>query len=395
MPASASHHSPPFLLALSILALAVTISASPLSLARTSDYPQLARRSAVITYDDSGHIQNITDSATQQPIAQGDATDGSGAGFDVSALIWLASSFAVGVPLMLAGIRLWRITTGAGLGLAITVCIWAAFNNTVGADSISDFVLTLISVGSFVLGFFLGVFDVGRIAGMTMLGFLGGFSIGIRIVLFRSDLLIHTFFVNWLIITVLGIVGFLLVIAKQRAAITICSAAVGTFLTGLGIDLVINKQSGMSFGLRYLFDGNSAHLNYFMSRGWHPPLVTEIIMAVSLALIPLLAYAQHRIFKQPFKRVRTSSVSSLSSIASSAAPSHETAVQADPPSPSKESYLDAVERKPAVVVVVPESAEETPIGSFVDLNSLHDHAREDMAPSPTSAAGLLTPKKPS
>lgn len=54
-----------------------------------------------------------------------------------------------------------------------------------------------------------------------------------------------------------------------------------------------------------------------------------------------------------------------------------------------------VERKAAVVVVVPESAEETPIGSFVDLNSLHEHAREDMAPSPTSAAGLLAPKKPS
>ncbi len=68
----------------------------------------------------------------------------------------------------------------------------------------------------------------------------------------------------------------------------------------------------MSFGLRYLFDGNSAHLHvrlrvyptlervaeypfskpshmqYFLSRGWHPPLVTEIIMAVSLALMYVL-----------------------------------------------------------------------------------------------------------
>ncbi len=28
----------------------------------------------------------------------------------------------------------------------------------------------------------------------------------------------------------------------------------------LGIDLIINKQDGMSRGLRYLFDRNTAHL---------------------------------------------------------------------------------------------------------------------------------------
>lgn len=31
-------------------------------------------------------------------------------------------------------------------------------------------------------------------------------------------------------------------------------------MTDLGIDLVVNKQAGMSFGLRYLFDRNSSHL---------------------------------------------------------------------------------------------------------------------------------------
>ncbi len=38
------------------------------------------------------------------------------------------------------------------------------------------------------------------------------------------------------------------------------SSAVGTFLSALGIDLLINRQAGMSFGLRFLFDRNSTHM---------------------------------------------------------------------------------------------------------------------------------------
>lgn len=46
-----------------------------------------------------------------------------------------------------------------------------------------------------------------------------------------------------------------------------CSAAVGTFLIGLGIDLLVSQQDGMSIGLRYLFDRNSAHV--LVSPGCH------------------------------------------------------------------------------------------------------------------------------
>lgn len=87
-------------------------------------------------------------------------------------------------------------------------------------------------------------------------------------------------------------------------------------------------------GLRYFFDRNSAHIYWLRTRGWHPPIATEIIMAVSLAAMyacfqvsmsrrltnapiscrPLLAFAQYRIFKQPFKRVRSRSISSRLSV---------------------------------------------------------------------------------
>ena len=38
------------------------------------------------------------------------------------------------------------------------------------------------------------------------------------------------------------------------------STSSGTFLIILGIDLLLNRQEGMSRGLRFLFDRNSNHL---------------------------------------------------------------------------------------------------------------------------------------
>ncbi|THH21861.1 hypothetical protein EUX98_g8253 [Antrodiella citrinella] len=254
----------------------------------------------------------VADPVTQLPIPQGKASDGSGYGFDAPAIIWLAWSFAVGAPLMLAGIRLSRLTTGAAIGMACTLLIWAALVNTESASGIPDILLDALCMGAFGFGFFLGLLSLGRIPGITLLGTMGGFSIGVRIILFRPGLLDpDSLAVNWLIITVIGIIGFVIVVMRQRVAITLGSAAVGTFLVALGIDLVINKQEGMGRGLRYLFDRNNVHLVEIDTIGWHPPMVTEIIMGVSLALTPLLAIMQHYIFRQPFKRVRSDSLASL------------------------------------------------------------------------------------
>ncbi len=100
-----------------LLALAGVAQASPLFMAT-----DLSRRGPVITYDDSGHITNITDANTGAPVVQGAATDGGGTDFDACAIVWLAFSFVVGIPLMLAGLRFWRLTTGYGVGLSVLVC---------------------------------------------------------------------------------------------------------------------------------------------------------------------------------------------------------------------------------------------------------------------------------
>ncbi|OBZ69550.1 hypothetical protein A0H81_10284 [Grifola frondosa] len=250
------------------------------------------------TSDGNTTVLNPT---TLQPIPQGSASDGSGTDFSAEAIIWLAFCFAVGVPLAFVGIKLWRATTGAGVGLAMTVCVWAAFVNTDSADNVADLVLTIISVGAFGIGFLLGVFEIGRLAGILLLGILGGMAFMTRIVLLRPGLLIPVFYGNWLMITLFGLIGAALVIFAQRASLVISCASVGTFLTGLGIDLIVNKQSGMSYGLRYLFDRNSHHYLAIVQHTWNPPIPSYIILAVSLGLTPILAYAQHKIFSRPFE----------------------------------------------------------------------------------------------
>lgn len=87
------------------------------------------------------------------------------------------------------------------------------------ADGISDVVLTLITLGAFVCGFALGCFNFGRMAGIACLSALGGISIGVRVILLRPGLLVHTFAPNWAIIAVFGIITFVLVFTNQRAAI--------------------------------------------------------------------------------------------------------------------------------------------------------------------------------
>lgn len=58
-----------------------------------------------------------------------------------------------------------------------------------------------------------------RTAALFALGVLGGFSIGVRIVLFRSGLLVPSYVINWVVILVFGLLGFFLVVARQRVGI--------------------------------------------------------------------------------------------------------------------------------------------------------------------------------
>lgn len=267
-----------------------------------SSIPQIISRDIIIG-NNSGFIQ-VFDTVTEQAIPQGPAIDGSGTN---SAVIWLVFCFVIGVPMSIAGIRGWRLTIGVGIGLSATACSWAAFINTITASGVPDLLLIAIVMAFFFLGFVLGLFEFARLTGLIMLGTSGGLAFGIRAMLLKEGLLISAvslFALNWVLIAFFGILGGISILwpAVQRGGILFGSASIGTFLVSLGIDLIMHRQSGMSRGLRILFDRNPAHLADILTNTYTPQLSTQILLAVSMGLTPVFAYAQDRIFKQPFSR---------------------------------------------------------------------------------------------
>ncbi|KAG2153250.1 hypothetical protein DEU56DRAFT_474686 [Suillus clintonianus] len=267
----------------------------------------------VIITDTNGTVV-VYSPLTGNEIPQGLATDGSGSGFSLPAVLWIAFSFTVGVPFMLAGFRGWRLTTATAIGLSVVVTSWSVFVNTLDNVGISDITLTVLVLVLFCLGFLFGLLEVGRMAGVLQLGIQGGLAIGIRIVLLRKLLLIPdpaAFFVNWLLIAFCALASAILVIWKQRAGLLLGSASVGTFFCALGTDLAVNQQSGMSRGLRYLIDRNRYHIVDTTNNGYFPPTSTLVMIALSIALTPAFAYAQHKLFKGPFCIVHDDDLESL------------------------------------------------------------------------------------
>jgi len=264
--------------------------------------PLLSRTSFTIN-NETGTIQVFDPSGAL--ITQGVATDGSGSDFDLPALIWIGFSLLVGIPMSFAGIRGWRLTTGVGIGVAAAVCSWAAVINTVSGSGVADLFLTAIIIVFFFFGFALGVFEVGRLGGITMIGLTGGIAFGIRIVLLRAGLLVSStqlYALNWVIVGICGGAGGLSLIWFQRYGLLFGCASIGTFLTALGLDLIMTKQDGMSAGLRFLFDRNGSHMAFLLTHEYTAPIRTRVLLFASLGLIPLLAVAQHRFFPQPFTR---------------------------------------------------------------------------------------------
>ncbi|KAL0072522.1 hypothetical protein AAF712_000285 [Marasmius tenuissimus] len=244
-------------------------------------YHHLTSREAIVSKAPDGSVQ-VIDSSTNQAIPQGPATDGSGADFSLPAIIWLVYCLFMGLPLALAGIRGWRLTTGAGTSVCFAVSAWAALINSVSETGVPDLVLTVIVLAISFLGFILGVLNFAYMGGVVGMTLAGGVAFGVRIVIIQPNLLFpaqNVYVVNWIVPVVCAVLAGLVLIRWQRAGL-----------------------SGMSRGLRFLFDRNSNHLADLMLTGYRPNLSTKILLAISLGLTPILAYAQHRIFPGPFNR---------------------------------------------------------------------------------------------
>ncbi|KZV68753.1 hypothetical protein PENSPDRAFT_581964, partial [Peniophora sp. CONT] len=256
-------------------------------------------------------------------VTQSPATDGSGDGSrtSVPSLIWVSFCIATGLPLAIAGLRLcqWRISQAVAIGLALGVSAWAGLINTMTAPGISDTLLTIIVCGLMGGGFALGLFPFMRIGGLALLGLLGGLAFGLRVVLLKENLLIPSFALNWVIVAVMAVPSLALVIWKPRIGTLFGVTSIGTFLLALAIDLLLHTTTAMSVGLRILFDGNSSHTDAIGALSYAPPLTTQIILGVSLALTPILSYLQHKMFPPPSSRNSILSISNWESSAAVAA----------------------------------------------------------------------------
>src|SRR5262245_56095084 len=102
---------------------------------------------------------------------------------------------------------------------------WGAFINTMTSNGLSDIILTAVVLTIFVFGFIFGLFEIGRLPGITLLGVIGGLAVGIRVVLMREDLLVPIFIVDWVLVALFGFIGLVLVIFKQRAGIVSFSSS--------------------------------------------------------------------------------------------------------------------------------------------------------------------------
>lgn len=183
----------------------------------------------------------VVDSKDQRRIDQGSASDGAGSGFDIPAILWLSFGLAVGLYLTVGGMRLWRMTTAFAIGIVSAFCgmsslpkgpfahlvnttyipllAWVAIVNVVNAAGLSDLILTLISLSFFVIGSLGGLFRTCRLAGLTALSIIGGMSVGMRIVLMREGLLLRSAALNWVIIVVCAVAGFVVTLFRQRIGI--------------------------------------------------------------------------------------------------------------------------------------------------------------------------------
>ena len=97
--------------------------------------------------------------------------------------------------------------------------MWAAFINTEQAKDLPGLVITLIPMLLFVPGFLFGAFEYGRLAGIILMAVASGFSWGVRICLFGTNLAVKEVWGDWLIGASFALVNVVLIPYWERLAV--------------------------------------------------------------------------------------------------------------------------------------------------------------------------------
>lgn len=282
-----------------LLLVAILFSVTSTAMAQTSSTTALAPGSTIIIDPTTGFMApqgSVSDGGDNGSIAQ-----------DLYGVLLIASG------LMMAGLgwRGWRITSGLAGFLSFLFISWIAFVNSMpytGYGSNSDLVVffaTLV-VGLVAFGFFAWRFNWG----VFIVPIIGGLSIGTWILLFGNDLITTNYYLRWVIISICGVIGGILVFWKRRPAVIVGSAASGSFVFILGLDCFIH--SNLLTGPKYIYDQNIGHrgalLHYTLNGTTYGMLIAVGAFAIGSMLLQFL------LFKGPFDRTGRSSLEEPSAI---------------------------------------------------------------------------------
>lgn len=97
--------------------------------------------------------------------------------------------------------------------------VWASIVNTVSESGIADIVIFALTAGLFAIAFSLGFAVHHYGLGGASLSAVGGVSFGIRVMLFKDDLLVPIFYVNWLISAAFGLAGIIVLAWNERVGV--------------------------------------------------------------------------------------------------------------------------------------------------------------------------------
>lgn len=243
----------------------------------------------------------VVDSKDQRRVDQGSASDGAGSGFDIPAILWLSFALAVGLYLAVGGMRLWRMTTAFAIGIVSAFCGMSSLSEGPWSSGSHDLQLAF-SLGSDCKcrergGSVRPNFDAHFVELFRDWVPRGSFQ---DVSSSRTDRFeYHRRDVGW-DANCSDARGTALTLSSSELGHyrRLCSGRVrgdsaqaenrhrthhslkctswttpngmflqalsctftGTFLLSIGVDLVVNKQNGVSRGLRHLLDGNDAHV---------------------------------------------------------------------------------------------------------------------------------------
>lgn len=324
--ASSASPALPQLLYFFILTLDVPVHASPSWASRPLATGAGHRRQLSPTPSSSSSaLTPVSSTPSVSSPSSASISDGGGTDYSPVSISWIVFSILLALPLLTAGVRGYKLTSGTGIGLSLSLLIWVIFvNSTTSGTSLassqnsSDLFLSLAIWGVFAVGCLGAFVRVGVLIGINLLGACAGGALGILLVCLRPGLLVPIYAINIIPLAFLALAGFLWPLWHQRLAVVcprtipyahssrtiqiVSTSTIGAFFLALSIDLSLNKQSGLSEGLRFLLDRNKAHITITLQTGYHPPLSTIIIIGTCILLIPAFSYIQHRVYKGPFDR---------------------------------------------------------------------------------------------